>query len=131
MNDRAEYNQALDRIAIIFQELHEIVLAIKDDFVNEHSNDPNLSMRVVDFYLAIAEKYFVLYQGKSKRSTGWSLAKDLMSTRQNLRSFNREFEDPFFKSRRWGQRINQLSEELSKEATRIDELINRVENGEN
>jgi hypothetical protein len=125
---REEYNKVLDRIAVIFQELFEIVTAIKKDFDIEHRDDPYLTTVIVDFHLDVIEKYFLRYNGKSIRSTGWSLEKDLVSTKQNLRSFNREFDNPFLKSKRWYQRIVQLLGELSKESRRLDELIKEVSN---
>jgi hypothetical protein len=126
MMKRVKYDQILDRISSIFQELNTIVESIKNDFEEENRQDPGLTMTIVDYHLNIVKKYNRTYQGR--KETDWSLEKELKYTRQNISSFHREFDNPFLGSERWYQRIVQLQDQLSELARELDKLITNEQN---
>lgn len=121
MTQRVKYNQILERIGAIFQEFCMIIESIKHNFEEEKKQDLGLTMQIVDYHLNIVRKYNKIYQNRVK--TGWNLEKDLNYTRQNIRSFHREFDNPFLKSERWYQRIIQLQQQLSEQVRELDKLI--------
>lgn len=124
MMKKGKYNQIINRISSILQELCTIVESIKNDFEEENRQDPGLTMTIVNHHLDIVKKYNRAYQGR--KETGWSLEKELKYTRQNIRSFHREFDNPFLRSERWYQRIVQLQEQLTEQARELDSLIEEI-----
>jgi len=51
-------------------------------------------MQIADHHLDLVRKYNRSYHNRIE--SDWSLEKDLNYTRQNIRSFHREFNNPFF-----------------------------------
>ena len=127
MTNRDKYNQLLERIDGIFNELRAIVESIKLDFDEEKRQDPRLTIEIVDFHLAIIKKYCGPPQGRLEST--WSLERDLHYTIQTISGFHREFDNPFLGSQRWYQRMNQLQDQLSEQYRDLHNLI-IVEKGE-
>jgi hypothetical protein len=121
MTDEAKYNQILERLGAIFEEFFMVINSIKNDFDSEKKQDPGLTMKIVDYHIGMVQKYNKLYQNRIE--TGWDLEKKLNYTRQNIRSFNREFDNPFLGSQQWYQKIIQLQEQLSEQARELDKLM--------
>ena len=125
MTSRDKYNQVLWKLRSIFHELTTIIETIKDDFEEENRQDPRLTMAVVDFHLDIIRKYSSVYQENKKSE--WEFMKELKSTRQNISSFHREFDNPFLGSQKWYQRIVELLYQLADQGMELDKLIEITE----
>ena len=118
---RIKYNLILETKDSIFQEFCMIVESIKNDFQEEKKQDPELTMQIVDRNLDLVREYHRSYHNRPE--SNWNLERDLNYTRQNIRSFHREFDNPFLRSQRWYQRITKLQEQLSEQARELDKLI--------
>lgn len=79
-------------------------------------------MKIVDYHLNIAKQYAGSYTNRV--DTGWSLEKNIKYTKEDLRSFYREFDNPFRGSERWYQRILELFDQMSQESRELERLLN-------
>lgn len=116
------YKDILADIAKIFDELYKIIKTIKDEFVKENKQHPALTIEIVNYHLDIVKKYRDSYQNNDL-DTRWTLEKNIKYTKEDLRGFYREFENPFFGSQKWYQKINGLMSQLSENARSLDLIL--------
>jgi len=122
----------MGKVVGIFQELELIVSEIKADFTTESAQDPRLSLKVVNNSLELASSCVKRFQSYRQRNEStWSLEKDINYIRQKLRSFYRQFDNPFLGSERWYQRIVQLLDQLSEESRELGRILEIQEDNEN
>lgn len=123
MNREEYYKIILKKVGIIFSEFLFIVESIKDNFEEEQKQHPALTMKVVDYHLNIVKQYANSYTNRI--DTGWTLEKNIKYTKEDLRSFYREFDNPFRGSQRWYQRILELFDQMSQESRELERLLNK------
>jgi len=118
------FKKIVDSIVEIFSELESIVQAIKDDFTEERKLDPRLTMNIVDQCLGIVSNRLNLFKSSRKiEESKWPFEKDIKYLHDRIRSFYREFDNPFLGSQRWYQRIRQLEDQLSEQSSELEKLI--------
>lgn len=127
---KSQYDQILVNIAEIYHELYSIIETIRSDFEEESRQDPCLTMPIVNYHLDIIKNYYVSFQNRinnriANTYQGWSLEKQIESSRQEIRSFHREFDNPFLGSQRWYQKITRLQDQLTEQARELDTLIEK------
>ena len=121
-----QYENLVEQGIAVFSELESIVLSIKSNFVEEHRQDPRLTIEMVDKSLELLSSYTRRFKGYKDRSKSeWSLEKDIDYVSQTIQSFFRKFDNPFLGSQRWYQRIVQLQDQLSEQARKLDHLIEK------
>jgi hypothetical protein len=116
------YKDVLADIATLFDELYKIVRTIKDEFVDENKQHPALTIKIVNYHLEIVKKYRDSYQN-NYLDTRWTVEKNIKYTKEDLRSFYREFENPFVGSQKWYQKINDLMSQLSEKSGLLDLIL--------
>ncbi len=121
MNKKSIYKNIFREIGVVFVELYQIIEAIKENFDEEKKQDPELTIKMIDYHSGIVKKYMDSYQNRIE--VNWDFEKQLRYTKENLRSFNREFDNPFLRSERWFQRINGLIDKLSNKSRELDSLL--------
>lgn len=123
MKKEVEYEKICDRISLIFSELADIINAMKSNFHEEHAQDPQLNIEIINRSLKNVTFNAQAFLGYKKRTkTNWSLEKYIEYTKDDLLSFFREFDNPFLGSRKWTARIKELLIMLSTEYDELEKL---------
>lgn len=116
------YKDVLADVAKIFDELYAIIRTIRDEFIEENKQHPALTIQIVNHHLSIVKKYRDSYQGNAIDAR-WTLEKNIKYSKEDLRGFFREFENPFLGSQKWYQRINELMSQLSEKSRTLDIML--------
>jgi hypothetical protein len=128
MRKEIEYEKICDKVSSIFFELAETVDAIRDNFQEEHLQDPQLNLEIINRSIKSVTFNAQAFLGYKKRmKTNWSLEKYIEYAKEDLLSFFREFDNPFLGSRKWTVRIKCLLETLSTEYDKLENLSNMIE----
>lgn len=119
-----EFERSCDRIASLFSELAAIILTIKNEFKQEHKQDPGLTIEIVNDRLNMVSSYEKNFLGYKKREmSNWSLEKYINYSIQYLYSFFRIFDNPFLGSQKWYQKIVELISRLSSETSILENIL--------